>query len=59
MQNGLGDANDVWEVEVVGGVRGDRVRTVTSKIRLKHVNVGCYLHSHSTQLPKWLVHVQG
>ncbi len=52
-QDGAGDANDVWEVEVVGGVSGDPVRTVASKIRLRHVNVGCYLHSHSTQLPKW------
>ncbi|XP_064403207.1 protein O-mannosyl-transferase 2-like isoform X2 [Halichondria panicea] len=52
-EDGAGDANDVWEVEVVGGVSGDPVRTVASKIRLRHVNVGCYLHSHSTQLPKW------
>ena len=52
-QDGLGDTNDVWEVEMVGGKVGDLVRTVTSRIKLKHVNIGCYLHSHSTQLPKW------
>ena len=52
-QEGLGDTNDVWEVEIVGGKVGDLIRTVTTRIKLKHVNIGCYLHSHSTQLPKW------
>jgi len=52
-QNGVGDANDVWQVELVGQPPGEPVRTVTSRLRLKHVNMGCYLHSHSTQLPKW------
>jgi len=52
-ENGVGDANDVWQVELVGQPPGEPVRTVTSRLRLKHVNMGCYLHSHSTQLPKW------
>ena len=35
-ENGTGDANDVWRVEVVGGVEGDKIQTVTSKIKLHH-----------------------
>lgn len=52
-QDGVGDSNDVWQVEIVGGKESDLIHTVTSRIKLKHVNIGCYLHSHSTQLPKW------
>lgn len=52
-QEGVGDSNDVWQVDIVSGKEGDLIRTVTSRIKLKHVNIGCYLHSHSTQLPKW------
>jgi dolichyl-phosphate-mannose-protein mannosyltransferase len=52
-QEGIGDSNDVWQVEIVGGKEGDLLRTVTSRIKLRHVSIGCYLHSHSTQLPKW------
>jgi dolichyl-phosphate-mannose-protein mannosyltransferase len=44
-------------VEILGssgsGNHGDQVRTVTSVVKLRHLNLGCYLHSHSTQLPKW------
>lgn len=54
-QEGVGDSNDVWEVDIVGGASDDPLRTVVSRLRLKHVNIGCYLHSHGTQLPKWLV----
>ena len=53
VQKGVGDSNDIWKVEVVGGYHGDPVRTVTSHLRLRHGNIGCYLHSHSKQLPKW------
>ncbi|CAI8034049.1 Protein O-mannosyl-transferase 2 [Geodia barretti] len=56
-ENGVGDANDIWVVEILGssgsGNHGDQVRTVTSVLKLRHLNLGCYLHSHSTQLPKW------
>ena len=52
-QEGIGDSNDVWQVEITGGKQGDLLHTVTSRIKLQHVNIGCYLHSHSTQLPKW------
>lgn len=52
-ENGTGDANDVWKVEVVGGVPGEVVQTVTSKLKLIHYLTGCALHSHNKQLPKW------
>ena len=35
-ENGTGDANDVWRVEVVGGAEGDKIETVTSKIKFHH-----------------------
>ena len=35
-ENGTGDANDVWRVEVEGAKEGDPVLTVVSK----YVNVG-------------------
>ena len=55
VKNGVGDANDLWKVELVNGREGDPVRTVSSRLKLRHVNLGCYLHSHSKQLPKWYV----
>ncbi|RUS71376.1 hypothetical protein EGW08_020859, partial [Elysia chlorotica] len=52
-QNGSGDANDIWVVEVDGGSRGEKIQTVRSKLRFVHYNVGCLLHSHDKKLPKW------
>eukprot|EP00118_Oscarella_pearsei_P008995 m.49212 g.49212 ORF g.49212 m.49212 type:complete len:704 (+) comp33965_c0_seq3:46-2157(+) len=52
-ENGVGDNNDFWRIEIAGGEKGDPIRTVHSVIRLIHVNVGCALHSHDKQLPKW------
>lgn len=52
-ENGTGDANDVWKIEVVGGSPGEVVHTVTSKLKLIHYLTGCALHSHNKQLPKW------
>ena len=56
LQDGIGDANDNWRVEVVGGAEGDRIKTVSTLLRLRHANIGCYLYTHSTQLPKWWVY---
>ena len=56
VKDGVGDANDFWEVDIVGAKHGDPVRTVASRLRFRHVAVGCYLHSHSKQLPKWSVY---
>lgn len=52
-ENGMGDANDVWRVEVVGGRPGEVVQTVTTKLKLVHYLSNCALHSHNKQLPKW------
>ncbi|XP_040581656.1 protein O-mannosyl-transferase 2 [Lepeophtheirus salmonis] len=52
-ENGTGDANDVWKVEIIGGNEGDAVKTVTSKIRLHHYFVKCVLTTTTKTLPKW------
>ena len=55
VQNGTGDANDIFRVELVGGASGvkEPIRAVRSVFRLVHLNVGCCVHSHNKQLPKW------
>ncbi|XP_063853817.1 protein O-mannosyl-transferase 2-like isoform X3 [Scylla paramamosain] len=52
-ENGEGDVNDVWRVEVEGGAEGVPVKTVVHRLRLVHYLVGCALMSHNKQLPKW------
>ena len=52
-ENGTGDSNDIWIVEVVGEQVGAPVQTLSSIIKLYHYNIKCALHSHSRQLPKW------
>ena len=52
-ENGTGDANDVWKLEIVGGKEGDKVETVTSKFKLTHYFLKCVLTSGGRQLPKW------
>ena len=52
-ENGTGDSNDIWIVEVVGGEIGEPVETLTSVIKLYHHHMRCALHSHNVQLPKW------
>ncbi|MCL4119094.1 UNVERIFIED_CONTAM: hypothetical protein GTU68_019371 [Idotea baltica] len=52
-ENGIGDINDVWRVEIVGGKEGEVVKTVVTRFKLVHYLVGCALMSHNKQLPKW------
>ncbi|RWS06523.1 Protein O-mannosyl-transferase 2-like protein, partial [Dinothrombium tinctorium] len=52
-EQGVGDANDVWRVEIIGGAPKEQVKTVTTKFRLIHYLANCALYSHSKQLPKW------
>ncbi|KAB7493705.1 Protein O-mannosyl-transferase 2 [Armadillidium nasatum] len=52
-ENGIGDINDVWRVEIVKGHDGENVKTVVNKFKLIHYLVGCALMSHNVQLPKW------
>ncbi|XP_072164883.1 protein O-mannosyl-transferase 2-like [Diadema setosum] len=52
-ENGTGDVNDVWRVEIVGGRDGEAVKVVKTRLKLIHQLSGCALYSHSKQLPKW------
>lgn len=52
-QKGIGDANDVWRVQLKGGVDGDLVLTVTSRLQLVHYLQACALTSSGRQLPRW------
>lgn len=52
-ENGVGDANDVWQVFIVNGEPNEEIKTVTSKLKFVHYLTKCALHSHSKQLPKW------
>lgn len=56
----IGDSNDYWVVEVVDDlVRGrkpenfKRVHSLTTRIRFKHLNLGCYLRAANSVLPQW------
>lgn len=56
----IGDSNDYWVVEVVDDlVRGKKpknieiVHSLTTRIRFKHQNLGCYLHAANAVLPQW------
>ncbi|KAM6961295.1 protein O-mannosyl-transferase 2 [Aplochiton taeniatus] len=51
--NGTGDPNDIWQVEVCGGRKGDLVKVLRSKVRLLHRATGCVLYSSGKTLPKW------
>ncbi|KAI1295343.1 Protein O-mannosyl-transferase 2 [Halotydeus destructor] len=52
-ENGTGDANDVWRLDILGGKANDELNTVTTRFRLVHYFVNCALQCHSKQLPKW------
>lgn len=51
--NGSGDVNDLWQVEVCGGRKGDPVKVLRSKVRFLHRATGCVLCSSGKTLPKW------
>ncbi|WAR19528.1 POMT2-like protein [Mya arenaria] len=51
--DGVGDANDVWQIKVPGAEEGSELMAVRSKLRLVHYYVRCALHSHDKKLPKW------
>ncbi|KAL7419119.1 Dolichyl-phosphate-mannose--protein mannosyltransferase 1 [Cryptotrichosporon argae] len=55
-----GDANDDFIVEIVKDTKGkrdrearNRLRTLRSQFRLRHMLTGCYLFSHKVKLPEW------
>ncbi|XP_060663188.1 protein O-mannosyl-transferase 2 [Drosophila nasuta] len=50
---GVGDANDIWRVLVVGGRTNQSIHTVTSRLMFVHYLQNCALTSSGKQLPKW------
>ena len=53
LQNGTGDANDIWRIEVIGGKPGDFISVVSSRVRFFHQLQNCVLTGTGKQLPKW------
>lgn len=55
----VGDTNDHWVVEVVDDIqRGsrskvDRIHSLTTRMRLRHQNLNCYLRAANAILPQW------
>ncbi|KAF8902825.1 dolichyl-phosphate-mannose-protein mannosyltransferase [Gymnopilus junonius] len=56
----IGDHHDHWRVEVVddvkrGGKGGDvgRIHSLTTRLRLRHETLGCYLRAANGILPQW------
>lgn len=54
----IGDSNDYWIVEIVDDlVRGKRnvktVHSLTTRLRFRHQNLGCYLKANNVALPQW------
>ena len=53
----IGDSNDYWMVEIVDDLvrRGavKEVHSLTSRIRLRHINLNCYLKANNVALPQW------
>jgi dolichyl-phosphate-mannose-protein mannosyltransferase len=55
----IGDHNDYWVVEVVDDIhRGkrekvDRIHSLTTRLRFRHLILGCYVRSANKNLPEW------
>ena len=55
----IGDDNDHWVVEIVDDMVhgkvpvGGPVRSLTSRLRLRHKNIGCYMRAANAVLPQW------
>lgn len=55
----IGDSNDYWVVEVVDDMhlgkvsKGTNVRSLTTRMRFRHQNLGCYLRAANAVLPQW------
>ena len=56
-EEGVGDDNDVWRIEVEGGRQGDRIETLVSVIRVRHHFLKCLLSCTLESLPvEWGFH---
>ncbi|TRM61270.1 glycosyltransferase family 39 protein [Schizophyllum amplum] len=55
----IGDRNDYWVVEIVDDVKAGskdkvpRVHSLTTRLRLRHKVLNCYLRAANTVLPPW------
>lgn len=56
----VGDSNDYWVAEVVDdmitgkkGKKGDPIRSLTTRLRFRHQNLGCYMRAANAVLPQW------
>lgn len=52
----IGDSNDHWKIEVANDVFSSdhsRIRTLTTRMRFRHVNLGCLLNAENVVLPQW------
>ncbi|KAH8798445.1 glycosyltransferase family 39 protein [Flagelloscypha sp. PMI_526] len=55
----IGDNQDHWLIEVVDDTAvsrseyGKRVRSLTTRLRIRHAASGCYLRADNTILPQW------
>ncbi|KAI0210003.1 Protein O-mannosyl-transferase 2 [Lamellibrachia satsuma] len=52
-ENGTGDTNDVFRIEILGVHDRQSLKTVRSVFRLIHLTTSCAVHSHNKRLPKW------
>jgi dolichyl-phosphate-mannose-protein mannosyltransferase len=54
-----GDSNDYWVLETVDDmIRGSksrfsRIHSLTTRLRIRHLNTGCYLRAGGSSLPAW------
>lgn len=53
MQNGEGDSNDFWRIEIEGGEERQILETMKHRFRLIHHNLGCALTLTKKQYPQW------
>ncbi|OZJ06319.1 hypothetical protein BZG36_00722 [Bifiguratus adelaidae] len=52
----VGDNNDYWIVEVVDDISTkdtSRIRSLTTRMRFRHQQLGCYLSANNVVLPQW------
>ena len=55
----VGDSNDYWIIEVVDDFlrgkksRWERIHSLSTRLRFRHLNSGCYLIAANAVLPQW------
>lgn len=55
----IGDNHDYWKVEIVDDMKQGkkanvkRIHSLTTRLRFRHVALGCYLRAANTILPQW------